>query len=157
MEPAQEAGHASETRAYVAGVRFASWWLRYYTRGVDPRFASDRQSEVSFELWEHALVADRRHWSGPHAATAVVLRSTAGMMRDWSWRRAARTEGAVLPVARVRLVSRRRRPRFWVPLQEGHTFDQTNGMIEPEKAIPYERGGGSFGAAGNAFGTQGGF
>lgn len=157
MEAVHAAGHASESRVYRAGVRYATWWLRRYTRGVDPRYAADRESQVAFELWEHALVADGRKWSGPHAAAAIVVRSTTGMPRDWSWHRAVRRDAGPIPLAPVRLLSRRRRPRFWVPLLEGHTFDQTNGMIDPEKALPYERGNGSLGAAGNVFGTQGGF
>jgi hypothetical protein len=156
MRPAQAVGRASSSRAYRAALRFATWWLRRYTRGVDPRFAADRESEVMFELWEHAIATDQ-HWSATHAAASLALRTAAGIPRDWSWRRTALRDGDAPALLPVRPLIRRGRRRFWVPLQDGHVFDQTNGMIEPEKALPHEPGNDSLGAAGNAFGVQGGF
>lgn len=156
MRPRHEAGRASSSRAYRGVLRYATWWLRHYTRSVDPRLAAERESEVTFELWEHALAADQR-WSSIHAAVSLALRTTAGMGRDLAWRRAARVEGNAPILPPVHLLIRRGRQRFWVPLRDGHVFDQTNGMIEPEKALPYEGGNDSLGAAGNAFGVQGGF
>jgi hypothetical protein len=102
------------------------------------------------------MAKDRYGWSGPRAGCSLILRTVLGIRRDLEWRRAAIETGMPL-LAPVRLISRRRRPRVWIPLQYGHTFDQTNGAIDPETALPYERSRGSFGAAGNAFGAQGGF
>lgn len=151
-----DAGRASSSRVYQVGSRFATAWLGLYTRSVDPRYASDRSAAVEFELWEHAMVADGR-WSATRAAVSLVLRTAAGMPRDLAWRHAVRAELAPGSRPPVHLLARRNRQRFWVPLQAGHVFDQTNGMIEPEQALPYERPNDSFGAAGNAFGLQGGF
>jgi hypothetical protein len=149
MRPDRNTGRASDSGAYRAGVRFATWWLRRYTRRVDPRFTALRASEVTFELWEHGIAADERGWSPPRAAAGLLLRTLVAMPRDWSWRRSA-LEGVGHPaVPAVRLLGRRQRSHFWVPLQQGHIFDQTNGMIESETALPYERG--PFGRAGNAF------
>lgn len=157
MPPVDGPGRAGGSLAYRAGLRFVTWWLRLYTGRVDPRIADSREAEVTFELWEFAAVADRRRWSGAHAGTTLVARTVLGMPRDMSWRRAAVRDGIPPNGAPVRLVSRRRRVRFWVPICYGHTFDQTNGVIEPERAVAYERDSGSFGPAGNAFGIQGGF
>jgi hypothetical protein len=159
MRSEQDAGRASSSRAYKVGTRLATTWLGLYTRSIDPRAASERASAVEFELWEHALVADQR-WSPAHAAVSLVLRSAAGVPRDLSWQHAVRAERFAAAPPPAHLLARRNRQRFWVPLQAGHIFDQANGMIEPEKALPYERSDGSdgsFGAAGNAFGLQGGF
>jgi hypothetical protein len=150
------AGRASSSRVYRISTSLTTTWLRLYTRSVDPRYAAERVSEVEFELWEHALVADQR-WSPAHAAMSLAFRTTAGAPRDLSWRHAARFEPSRVALSPVHLLGRRSRQRFWVPLQAGHVFDQTNWMIEPEKAMPYERPNDSFGAAGNAFGLQGGF
>ena len=156
MEPEEEAGRASASRVYRASTRLATAWLGRYTQDVDPRYARERTADVEFELWEHALVADRR-WSPAQAAVALALRTAAGMPRDLSWRHAVRAGVSPARSAPVHLLSRRDRPRFWVPLQQGHVFDQTNGMIEAESALPYERPNDSFGAAGNTMGLQGGF
>jgi hypothetical protein len=144
------------SRIHDAGVRFVTSWARVYTRRVDPRLAEDRQAEVAFELWECAMAKDRYGWSGPRAGCSLVLRTVLGVRRDLEWRRTAIETGVPL-LAPVRLISRRRRPRIWIPLQLGHTFDQTNGAIEAEQALPYYGSSGTFGAAGNAFGAQGGF
>jgi hypothetical protein len=144
------------SRVHDAGVRFVMSWAERYTRRVDPRLAEYRQAEVAFELWECAMAKDRYGWSGPRAGCSLVLRTLLGMRRDLEWRRAAMETGMAL-LAPVRLMSRRRRPRVWIPLQLGHTFDQTNGAIDAEQALPFERSSRSFGAAGNAFGAQGGF
>jgi hypothetical protein len=144
MRPPQGGGRASTSASYRAALRFATWWLRRYTRGVDPRIAEDREAEAAIELWEHADVADTANWSGPHAAATLVVRTAAGMSRDWSWQRATIESGGPPPLSPIRLVSRRRRSHFWVPLQQGHVFDQANGMMEPEKALPYEGPGGTF-------------
>jgi hypothetical protein len=137
-------------------VRAVESWARRYTRRVDPRLAERREAEVAFELWEFEMARDRYRWSGPRSGLALVFRTLRGMPRDLSWRRVALQDG--LPqYAPVTLLSRRRRPRVWIPLQLGHTFDQTNGAIEPERAMPYNGPHGSLGAAGNAFGMQGGF
>jgi hypothetical protein len=144
------------SRIHHAGVRFVTSWADRYTRRVDPRLAEHRQAEVAFELWECAMAKDRYGWSGPRAGCSLVLRTLLGMRRDLEWRRVAIETGMTL-LSPVRLMSRRRRPRVWIPLQHGHTFDQTNGAIDAEHALPYERPSRSFGAAGNAFGAQGGF
>lgn len=144
------------SRIHDAGVGFATSWARRYTRGVPPRLAECREEEVSFELWECAIAKDRYGWTGPRAGCSLILRTLLGMHRDLMWRRAAIESGVAL-LAPVRLISRRRRPRVWIPLQLGHTFDQTNGWIDSEQAQPYEQSSRSFGAAGNAFGGQGGF
>jgi hypothetical protein len=144
------------SRIHEAGVRFVTSWAQRYTRRVDPRLAEHRRAEVEFELWECAMAKDHYGWSGPRAGTALVLRTLLGVRRDLEWRRTAIETGMSLLVP-VRLLSRRRRPRVWIPLQHGHTFDQTNGAIDAEQALPYERSRGSLGAAGNAFGAQGGF
>ena len=144
------------SRIHDAGVRFATSWARRYTQRVPPRLAERRQDEVAFELWEFEIARDRYRWSGPRAGCSLVVRTVLGARRDLVWRRAAQETGLPL-LAPVRLMSRRRRPRIWVPLQLGHTFDQTNGAIDAEQALPYERPSRSFGAAGNAFGAQGGF
>jgi hypothetical protein len=148
MRPERNTGRASSSSAYRAGVRFATWWLHTYTRGVDPRFAELRESEVTIELWEHGIAADERGWSALRAAAGLLLRTLAAMRRDRSWRRAALVGVGHPAIPAVRLLGRRHRPHFWVPLQQGHVFDQTNGMIESETALPYERG--TFGRAGNA-------
>lgn len=144
------------SRINDAGVRFVTWWSRRYTGRVEPRLAAHRRAEVEFELWEFALARDRYRWSGPRAGCSLVVRTVLGAHRDLAWRRRALDTGMTL-LAPVRLMSRRRRPRVWIPLQLGHTFDQTNGWIDAEQALPYERPSRSFGAAGNAFGAQGGF
>lgn len=148
---------ASATRAYAAALRLGTCWLHLYTRSVDPRIAADRETEAMFEFWENALAVDRAHWSGPRAAGTLAVRIAAEMPRDLVWRHAATRGWGTAAIAPIRLISNRRRIHYWVPLQQGHVFDQTNGMIEPEKAMAYERGAGSIGAAGNAFGIQGGF
>jgi len=144
------------SRVHDAGVRFATSWAQRYTRRLPPRLAEQRQAEVAFELWECAIARDRYGWTGPRAGSSLILRTVLGVRRDLGWRRAAIETGTPI-LAPVRLLSRRRRPRVWIPLQLGHTFDQTNGAIDAEQALPYERWSGSFGAAGNAFGAQGGF
>ena len=144
------------SRIHDTGVRFAMSWTDRYTRRIDPRLAERRRAEVTFELWEFEIARDRYRWSGPRSGCSLILRTVLGARRDLVWRRAAMETGLPL-LAPVRLMSRRRRPRVWVPLQLGHTFDQTNGAIDAEKALPYERPSRSFGAAGNAFGAQGGF
>lgn len=148
MRPDRNTGRASSSSAYRTGVRFSTWWLRCYTRRVDPRYTELRESEVTFELWEHGIAADEHGWSSLRATAALVTRSVAAMPRDWTWRRQAlESEGhPAIPV--VRLLGRRHRPHFWVPLQQGHIFDQTNGMIEPEQALPHDSG--AFGSAGNS-------
>ena len=152
MRPEQKAGRASASGAYRAGARLATWWLARYLRGVDPRFAATRESEVTFELWEHGIAADERAWSVPRAVSGLVVRTIAGAPRDWWWRRRALV-GAFYPAEpSVRLIGRRHRPHFWVPLQQGHIFDQTNGMIAPEQAIPFDPGPGAFGTSGRTFG-----
>src|SRR5206468_11287603 len=128
-----------------------------YTRRVDPGIADERESEVEFELWEFGIAAEQHRWSGPRAAVTLTMHTISGMPRDRSWRAVALREWRTPPAARVRLLSRRQRPRVWIPLQQGHVFDQTNGVIEPEKALPHESSRGTWGAAGNAFGIQGGF
>ena len=148
MRPDRNTGCASSSGAYQVGVRLSTWWLNQYTTGIDPRYATLRGSEVTFELWEHAIAADERGWTAFRATTGLVTRTVLGMPRDLSWRRLA-LQGAghpAIPVAR--LLGRRQRPHFWVPLQQGHIFDQTNGMIAPERALPFERG--PLGTAGNS-------
>jgi hypothetical protein len=148
MRPERNPGRASSSDAYRIGVRFATWWLRRYTHMVDPRFTELRESEVTIELWEHGIAADERGWSSPRAAGGLLVRTVVAMPRDWSWRRAALAGEGYPAIPVVHLLGRRHRPHFWVPLQQGHIFDQTNGMIEAETALPYERG--TFGRAGNA-------
>jgi hypothetical protein len=148
MRPERNIGRASSSGAYRVGVGFATWWLHTYTRRVDPRFTELRQSEVTIELWEHGIAVDERHWSSPRAAAGLLIRTVAAMPQDWTWRRSALAGVGHPAVPVVRLLGRRHRPHFWVPLQQGHIFDQTNGMIESETALPYERG--PFGRAGNA-------
>ena len=149
MRPEGKTGRASSSGAYRAGARFSTWWLRCYTRRVDPRYTELRESEVAFELWEHGIAADDHGWSSLRATGALVMRTVAAMPRDWSWRRQALEDEGHPAVAVARLLSRRHRPHFWVPLQQGHIFDQTNGMIEPERALPHESG--AFGSsAGNS-------
>lgn len=126
MGQGPDAGCASSSRAYRACTRLATGWLRFYTRGVDPRVAVERTVAVELELWEHALVADG--WSSAHAAASLVLRTAAGVPLDLSWRSAARWEPAASSAHPVHLLVRRHRQRFWVPLRAGHVFDQTNGM-----------------------------
>jgi hypothetical protein len=148
MRPERNTGRASSSGAYRLGVRFATWWLRTYTRRVDPRFTERRESDLTIEIWEHGIAADERRWSPPRAAAGLLIRTVAGMAQDWSWRRSA-LDGVGNPAVPVaHLLGRRHRPHFWVPLQQGHIFDQTNGMIEAETALPYERG--TFGRAGNS-------
>jgi hypothetical protein len=148
MRPDRNTGRASDSGAYRIGVRFATWWLGQYTRQVDPRFRELRESEVTIELWEHGIAADEHGWSSLRAAAGVLVRTLVAMPQDWSWRRSAMTGVGHPAVPVVRLLGRRHRPHFWVPLQQGHIFDQTNGMIESETALPYERG--MFGRTGNA-------
>src|SRR3954453_9720762 len=148
MRPDGNTGCASTSGTYRAGLRLSNWWLRRYTKDVDPRYTELRGSEVTFELWEHAIAVDERAWTPFRAMTGLVSRTVLGVPRDLTWRRLA-LEGAghpAIPVAR--LLGRRHRSHFWVPLQQGHIFDQTNGMIEPERALPYERG--PLGGAGNS-------
>jgi hypothetical protein len=147
MRPEDSTGRASSSGAYRAGVRLSTWWLRHYTRRVDPRYAELRESELAFELWEHGMAADGHGWSAARATAGLVARTVLGAPRDWSWRRRALDESGYPAVPITRLLGRRHRPRFWVPLQQGHIFDQTNGMIEPEKALPFESG--PLGRAGN--------
>ena len=148
MRPEGKTGRASFSGAYRAGARFSTWWLRCYTRRVDPRYTELRESEVAFELWEHGIAADEHAWSAARATVTLVTRTVAAMPRDWSWRRRALLDDGHPAVPVVRLLGRRHRPHFWVPLQQGHIFDQTNGMIEAEQALPFERG--AFGQAGNS-------
>ncbi len=157
MRPAQGSGGADASRAFRTAARLTTWWVRHYTRTVDPRIADDRASEVEFELWEFGMAAQQHHWSGPRAAVTLTLRTLGGMPRDRAWRALALREWRTPSAPPVRLLSRRQRTRVWIPLQQGHVFDQTNGVIEPEKALPHERARGVWGAAGNAFGIQGGF
>jgi hypothetical protein len=147
MRPDRNTGCASSSGAYQAGVRLSTWWLHRYTHGVDPRYSELRGSEVTFELWEHAIAVDERAWTTARATTGLVLRTVLAMPRDWFWRRLALQDAGHPAVPVVRLLGRRQRPHFWVPLQQGHIFDQTNGMIEPEQALPLEQG--RFGATGN--------
>ena len=156
MSHRPDTGCASSSRAYRVGTHLSSTWVGLYTRSVDPRFASDRASAVEFELWEHALVADQR-WSPAHAAMSLILRTAAGVPRDLSWRHAVRADRSPAALPPAHLLAPRNRQRFWVPLQAGHIFDQTNGVIEPEKALPFEPSDRFLGAPGNAFGLQGGF
>jgi hypothetical protein len=121
-------------------VRFSTWWLRRYTRRVDPRYTTLRDSEVTMELWEHAIVVDERGWRALRATTGLVGRTMAAMPRDWSWRRAALAGEGYPGVPAVRLLGGRQRSHFWVPLQKGHLFDQTNGMLERERALASRRG-----------------
>lgn len=156
MRPERTAGRASTSGLYRAGARLATWWVGRYTSGVDPRFAATRQSEVAFELWEHGIAADEHRWSAARATGGLIARTLAGASRDWWWRRRALV-GAWYPAARpVRLIGRRHRQHFWVPLQQGHVFDQTNGMISPEQAIPHDPGTGAFGTSGRTFGMPSG-
>ncbi len=149
MRPDRNTGRASSSSAYRTAVRFSMWWLRAYTRSVHPRYTQLRESEVTFELWEHGMAADEHGWSSARATVALVTRTVAGMPRDRSWRRQALEDEGHPSVPAVRLLGRRHRPHFWVPLQQGHIFDQTNGMIEPERALPYDSG--AFGSsAGNS-------
>jgi hypothetical protein len=157
MRPARGSGGADTSRAFRAASRLTTWWVHRYTRSVDPRIAEDRESEVEFELWEFGIAAEQHRWSAPHAAMTLALHTVSGMPRDRAWRSMALREWRTPAAAPVRLLSRRQRTRVWIPLQQGHVFDQTNGVIEPEKAMPHERSRGSWGAAGNAFGIQGGF
>lgn len=150
------AERARVSRFHRSGVRAVESWARRYTRRVDPRLADGRQGEVAFELWEFELAKERYRWSGVRSGLALLYRTVRGVPRDLAWRRTALDDG-LARYAPVTLLSRRRRPRVWVPLQFGHTFDQTNGAIEPERALPYTDPRGSMGAAGNAFGVQGGF
>ena len=148
MRPEQSPGRASSSGAYRAGVRLSTWWLQRYTRRVDPRYTEVRESELTIELWEHGMAADEHGWSVARATAGLITRTVLAAPRDWSWRRRALEEAGypALPVAR--LLGRRHRPRFWVPLQQGHIFDQTNGMIAPETALPYDPG--PLGRAGNS-------
>lgn len=148
MRPGKRTGRASSSGAYRAGVRLSTWWLQRYTGRVDPRYTEVRESELTFELWEHGMAADEHGWSTARATAGLVARTVLGMPRDWSWRRRALEETGLPAVPVARLLGRRHRPRFWVPLQQGHIFDQTNGMIEPEKALPYY--GGPLGTPGNS-------
>jgi hypothetical protein len=153
LEPSER---TRDSRLHRAGQRVVTSWARRYTRRVDPRLAERRTSEVEFELWEFAMAKDQYGWSGPRAGAALAWRTVLGMPRDLGWRSDALRTGRPVP-APVRLMSKRRRPRVWIPLVYGHTFDQTNGFIEPERALPHDPSRGSMGAAGNAFGMQGGF
>ena len=148
MRPERTTGRASSSGAYLLGVRFATWWLHRYTMRVDPRFAELRESEVTIELWEHGIAVDGRAWSPLRATAGLVGRTIAAMPRDWSWRRRALTGVGHPAVPVVRLLGPRHRPHFWVPLQQGHIFDQTNGMIESETALPHEDG--LYGRTGNS-------
>lgn len=148
MRAEQQAGRASKSGAYRSAVRFSSWWLRSYTRNVDPRYIARRESEVSFELWEHADVVEDRGWSAFRATAGLLIRTMAAMPRDWSWRRIAVLDDGYPGVPVGRLLGRRHRPHVWIPLQQGHIFDQTNGMIEAEQALPFDRG--RLGTRGNA-------
>lgn len=147
---------ARESRLQRAGQRIVTSWARRYTRRVDPGVAERRNAEVAFELWEFAMAKDQYGWSGPRAGIALAYRTVLGMPRDLAWQRDALRTGHPAH-ASVELMSPRRRPRVWVPLVFGHTFDQTNGAIAPERALPHDRSQGSLGAAGNTFGMQGGF
>lgn len=123
---------ASASRSYRACSRLALWWLRRYTRSVDPRAAFDRTLEVELELWEHAIVADRRSSAVP-AAASLLLQTAAGVPQDLRWRRAVLTEPLAWLPPPVRPMVRQHRERFWVPLRAGHVFDQTNGMAPPDE------------------------
>jgi hypothetical protein len=156
MRPGRKAGRASASGSYRAGARLVTWWLHRYTHGVDPRFVETRQSEVEFELWEHGIAADEHRWSGVRAAGGLLTHTIAGAPHDLWWRRLALAGPWYPAVPSVRLLSPRHRGRFWVPLQQGHIFDQTNGMIAAEQAIPYDPGPGAFGTTGRAFGMPSG-
>ena len=87
MRPDRRNGRASSSSAYRAAARLATWWLRCYTRRVDPRYSELRVSEVTFELWEHGIAADEHGWSAARAGASLVTRTVAAMPRDWTWRR----------------------------------------------------------------------
>jgi hypothetical protein len=156
MRPERMAGRASTSGAYRAGARFATWWLARYTDGVDPRFAETRTSDVTIELWEHGIAADERGWSIARATGGLVVRTVVGAPHDWWWRRKAQVGVFYPAMPPVKLLGRRHRQHFWVPLQQGHIFDQTNGMIAPEQAIPFDPGTGAFGTSGRTFGMPSG-
>lgn len=156
MRRAAAPGRASSSRTYGFGVRLMTGWLDLYTRRVDPRFRDERESATMFELWEHAIASDRARRSGPLAAADLVLRAAAATPRDVAWRHAVLTGRGASAFQPARLLGRHR-PHTRIPLQEGRPFDQTNGMIAPEQALPYEPRNDSFGAAGNVIGLQGGF
>ena len=124
-------GGASGSRGYRACTRFATGWLRFYTRGLEPGAAFERMVDVELELWEHGMAVDR-HSTAIGACTSLVLRTLAGVPQDLRWRRDVRAEPLVRGAQPVHQLVRRHRQRLWVPLLGGHVFDQTNGMARPE-------------------------
>jgi len=69
---------------------FATWWVRTYTRGVDPGLADIRRHEIASDLWEQRALG-RRVGAPPWAvAASIVRRVIAGIPADLTWSHSAR-------------------------------------------------------------------
>lgn len=76
---------------------FAMWWVRTYTRGLDPLLADTRRREIASDVWEQQALG-REVGAPPLAVAASVLRRViAGMPADLTWSHAARSVSRTTP------------------------------------------------------------
>ena len=90
---------AAVRRSTVAALR----WCRFYTRGLDPHFATERAEEIASDLFEHTRWAEEREQAPRRTARQIASRTVRGAGADLLWRRARLHEGSaeVLFDARV--------------------------------------------------------
>jgi hypothetical protein len=66
INPAGDA-HGMNRRAAA----FAMWWVRTYTRGLDPLVADTRRQEIASDVWDQQALG--RHVGAPPLAVAASV------------------------------------------------------------------------------------
>jgi len=81
---------------------FAMWWVRTYTRGLDPLLADTRRREIASDVWEQQALGREVGAPPPAVAASVLRRVIAGMPADLTWSHAARSVSRAQPNTRER-------------------------------------------------------
>ena len=76
---------------------FAMWWVRTYTRGLDPLVADTRRREIASDVWEQQALGREVGAPPPAVAASVLRRVIAGMAADLTWSHAARSVSRATP------------------------------------------------------------
>jgi hypothetical protein len=76
---------------------FAMWWVRTYTRGLDPLLADTRRREIASDVWEQQALGREVGAPPPPVAASVLRRVVAGMPADLTWSHAARSVSRARP------------------------------------------------------------
>jgi hypothetical protein len=76
----------SRSGGFHRAVRLVSGWAAFYTRGLDPRIATERRDELASDLWEQGADSEARGAAGAATGASILWRAVRGIPADLAWR-----------------------------------------------------------------------